>query len=368
MARKPDPLSDSFETDDADGWLGGIVADEDNFDRQTLWGLGLWGVAAVGALTLSLMAGQLPVHAQRTQLAPSDLGDRAGQVEATIQEGRLEARRLAAAIETLNADRDRLFQRLSTLEQGLDLVTGSIRNTEDRPKAAPWPNMAVAPVVESAPATITLPAPAPAPPLMAPVAATAPPAEAERAATMVAARTEPPPAEIPSSLPTPAPSAILALPIPDPQPAAPEADGRPAEDAPVAWAEFGVDLGAANSLNGLRALWRGLARTHGPQLEGLRPLLAVRERNNGLGLQLRLIAGPIKDAAAAARICAALSEAARNCRTTAFDGQRLTLAAEPAETVNPLGKRRSTRTPPASATADPRAAEASSLSTLLGYR
>src|SRR5262249_58216746 len=103
-----------------------------------------------------------------------------------------------------------------------------------------------------------------------------------------------------------------------------------ADETPVAVAAFGLDLGSANTSNGLRTLWRGLVKSHKSQFDGLRPLITVHERR-GQGLQLRLIAGPIKGAAAAARICAALGRAHRDCKTTAFDGQRLTLAAEPAD-------------------------------------
>jgi hypothetical protein len=371
MARKSDPLSDGFGTDDADGWLGGIVADEDDLDRHALWRLGLWGVAAVGALTLGLMSGQLPVNAQRTQVAATEVAGRARQVEATIQENQLEARRLAAAIETLNSDRDRLFARLSSLEQGLDVVTGSIRKADDRPKTTPWPDVTVAPIVESAPATVAPPPAAAtvAPPAAAQTVVATPPSEAEPAPTVVAAHSEPPPAEVPSFTPPRSPSAIEAVPIPDPLPAPIATEVKPAEDSAVALTEFGVDLGAANSIGGTRALWRGLVKSHKAQLDGLRPLITVHERRNGLGLQLRLIAGPIRDAAAAARICAVLSEADRDCKTTAFDGQRLSPVAAPEEKAapaRPQARRKSTRVQPAPAAAPK--PEPSAVSTLLGIR
>jgi len=44
-------------------------------------------------------------------------------------------------------------------------------------------------------------------------------------------------------------------------------------------------------------------------------------------MQLRLAAGPLHDAATAARICAALVEGGRTCETTVFDGQRLAMSA-----------------------------------------
>lgn len=382
MARKSDPLSDSFGTDDSDGWLGGIVADEDAFDRNTLWRLGLWGFAAVSALTLGILSGQLPVNAQRTQLAASDFTGRAKQVEATIQENQLETRRLAAAIATLNSDRDRLFTRLSTIEQGLDVVTGSInKKADDRLAASAWPTTAIAPVVPSTsvgpfimdttPGNIPMPVPEPASSPPAPVAT--PAVDPETAPVSVAARADPQPAESPAPA---SPSSIQAIPIPDPQPAT-EANASLAVETTVAPADFGLDLGAANSINGLRALWRGLIKSHKRQLDGLRPLIAVHERRNGLGLQLRLVAGPIKDAAAAAHICAVLSNAERDCKTAAFDGQRLSLATEPAETAappRPQKQRKPTRVQPAATPARPpersteRSTAGSAFANMLGIR
>lgn len=366
MARKSDPLSDSFGSDDTDGWLGGLVADEDHLDRQTLWRLGLWGVAAVGALTLGILSGQLPVNAHRTPLAADDLTGRASQVEAKMQENLLESRRLAAAIETLNRDRDRVFARVSNLEQGLDVVTGSIKKFDDKPAAVPWPETAGAPVLESAPATIVVPqaVPAPAPPQ--PVVA-APASDPESTATVVAARAEPAPVEPAINKP----SAVQAMPIPEVKSPTTETDAKAADEQPVAPADFAVDLGPANSLNGLRALWRGLLKSHRAQLEGLLPLISIRERRNGLGMQLRLIAGPIKDAATAAQICAALGDADRDCATAAFDGQRLSLANEPEEraapTRPPKQRKPSARRPPEAAQAQAKA-EGSSLSSMLGFR
>jgi hypothetical protein len=359
MARKSDPLSDSFESDDADGWLGGIVADEDGLDRQILWRLGLWGFAAVGALTLGILSGQLPVNAHRPQLAADDFAGRAKEVEAKTQENLLEARRLAAAIETLNGDRDRLFLRLSNLEQGLDVVTGSIKKSDDKPTTLPWPEV-VAPVLASPPATVVVPQATPAPPVAA-----APASEPEGTATAVATRVEPSPAEAAVAKP---PSAVQAMPIPDANPVAIETDTKALEELPVATADFAVDLGAANSLNGLRALWRGLLKSHKAQLEGLRPLIALRERRNGLGLQLRLIAGPIKDAAAVARVCAVLSDADRDCATATFDGQRLSLASEADQRQPTRPAKRKSSAARAPQAAQAKAAENSSLSSMLGFR
>jgi hypothetical protein len=78
----------------------------------------------------------------------------------------------------------------------------------------------------------------------------------------------------------------------------------------------------------LRALWRGLLKANNAELAELRPIIVLREGNTGLGMQLRLAAGPVHDAAEAAKICAALVEGQRTCETTVFDGQRLAMSAD----------------------------------------
>jgi hypothetical protein len=113
--------------------------------------------------------------------------------------------------------------------------------------------------------------------------------------------------------------------------AQPAADETPAatESQPklsVQRTEFGVDVGGANSVAGLRALWRGLlkSRANAP-LAALRPIIVIKENSTGLGMQLRLVAGPLTDAAAAAKICAGIQANERPCETTVFEGQRLTM-------------------------------------------
>jgi hypothetical protein len=84
----------------------------------------------------------------------------------------------------------------------------------------------------------------------------------------------------------------------------------------------------------LRALWRGLLKSHDNKtaLASLQPIMVLRESNTGLGMQLKLAAGPVHDAAEAAKICAALTESSkRTCETTVFDGQRLAMGADEAQ-------------------------------------
>jgi hypothetical protein len=81
----------------------------------------------------------------------------------------------------------------------------------------------------------------------------------------------------------------------------------------------------------LRALWRGLLKTRSnAPLAALQPIIVIKEGNNGLGMQLRLVAGPLTDAAAAAKICATMTENERPCTTTVYDGQHLALKADDA--------------------------------------
>jgi hypothetical protein len=143
---------------------------------------------------------------------------------------------------------------------------------------------------------------------------------------------EPPSAPSPSNAPS---KTVTASPMPPAQPpeamasAPPAADEGPeaTESIPkVQRTEFGVDVGGANSVGGLRALWRGLLKTRAnAPLATLRPIIVIKESSTGLGMQLRLVAGPLTDAAAAAKICAGMTANDRPCEPTVFDGQRLSL-------------------------------------------
>ena len=106
--------------------LGGLLAEEDELDRRALWRIGSWGVAATGAVILAVMANQSSLGLKRDQMAAADLTRQAQQIQSVARETQNEARRLAAAIDTLNSDRDRLYARVTGLEQGLESVTGAI--------------------------------------------------------------------------------------------------------------------------------------------------------------------------------------------------------------------------------------------------
>jgi hypothetical protein len=438
VAKASDPRAGSKDADKA-GLLSGLLAEENEFDRRSLWRIGSWGFAAVGAVVLAVAANQSSMGWRRDQLAAADLTRQAQQIQLLTKESQNETRRLASAIDTLNGDRDRLFARVTVVEQGLDSVTGAINKQstaansasvasappKPMPPASAMPSMIMVPQVvaadnagpsvplpqsQAAPATNaraitpekpketktetkteqakaepakpeqakpaaadaaslpqiasnkpTAPAPTANPPTQPPavVAQTSPPAMAAGKSMMgppdpAAPRlieTSKEPAKEPSKT---AASAVPAPPAPAPDgnaaAAPPKDDDKPELDADAAndadkstiqRTEFAVELGSANSIGGLRALWRGLlkSRDNKTALGDLQPIIVLRESNTGLGMQLKLAAGPLHDAAEAARICAALTESnKRTCETTVFDGQRLAMGNEETAQPSPAAK------------------------------
>jgi hypothetical protein len=412
LARKTDHLAD-LEADDTGGVLSNLLAEEDELDRRALWRLGSWGVGATAAVVLAVMANQSSLGLKQDQVAAADIARQAQQIQSVAKETHNEARRLAAAIDTLNSDRDRLYSRVTSLEQGLDSVTGAIARQGSTPAPPPVANQeppaatqnppSPAPVATTATAT-DKPAAAIAEPAPAAVYSAAKDAAKTDAVNAESARLEAAKAEMtkadlaksdlaksdlakpdlakveaakadtfkpepakpspatplmaaPSMMAPPdpaaskliepgkAPNPVIASPIPDVVASAAdaEADDDAAPKVSLQRTEFGVDLGTANSVNGLRALWLGLlkSRSNAP-LTALRPIIVIKEGTNGLGMQLRLVAGPLNDAGAAARICAVLTENKRPCETAIFDGQRLSLKADdpPTTAAKPVPHRR----------------------------
>src|SRR5712672_1277671 len=157
MGKNTDHLASRFETENTGGVLTGFLAEEEALDRSALWRLGSWGVAAVGVVIVALLANQSSIGWRREQVVAADLVRQSQQIQAVASENQNEARRLASAIDTLNSDRDRLYSRVTVLEQGLDSVTGAIARQNSATAAATVPLTAeIRPVLQS-------PASAPAP-------------------------------------------------------------------------------------------------------------------------------------------------------------------------------------------------------------
>ena len=126
MGKNPDNLAGHFEAENTGGWLDGFLADEGVLDRRALWRLGSWGVASVGCVIVALLANQSSISVRRDQIAAADLARQSQLIQSVARESQSEARQLASAIDTLGSDRDRLYSRVTALEQGLDSVTGTI--------------------------------------------------------------------------------------------------------------------------------------------------------------------------------------------------------------------------------------------------
>src|ERR1700733_4727904 len=126
MAKVSDRLRGGFDKEETGGALSGLLAEEDEFDRRTLWRLGTWAAVSVGAVVVALIANQSSIGMRHEQTASADLLKQAQQLQLTARESQNETRRLASAVDTLNSDRDRLYSRVAVIEQGLDSVTGAI--------------------------------------------------------------------------------------------------------------------------------------------------------------------------------------------------------------------------------------------------
>lgn len=274
-------------------------------DMQSLTRLGIWGGAAAAGLLLVAIATYTEGGQRRLALAfqggnaPTQIAAAEDVRRGLVRDAEIENRRLADQLRNLSVDRDRLLARMTVLERNYEDVTGSISKLNNPPKPPP---------PEPAPAA---PAAAAPPPEVAPVASV-PAAVPERAA--------PPPAP---AQPAPPPVQAAVAPAPPPQQAA-AAPAEPAPEGVPARTEFGVDLGGAPNLAALRNAWERIRRTHSSSLEGLRPVIGIRDGRGGQ-VELRLVVGPIGNAANAAKLCATLAMAGLSCQPTTFDGQRLAL-------------------------------------------
>jgi hypothetical protein len=252
------------------------------FGVADLWRMALWGVAAAGALALVAFAAT-------SQIGRNRMAHVAGEVKAVTQASApkrprefdaREGQKLAEAIKTLSADYSRVSARVASLERSIDNMSGIVARAE---KSQPRPR-----------------GPAPQVPTV------------DEALPIAAA------AELVTS-------SINSVPIPLPAPSPPTGQRQDRPSSQTAKVEFGLDIGGARSLDGLRTLWGAALQRHSAQLDGLQPIIHLRERPRSAGPELRLVAGPIQNAAAAAKLCGLISAAGGICQPALFDGQRLAL-------------------------------------------
>lgn len=358
------PRPSGSPPDSTGGWVARLIADEPAYDGRMLWRIGSWGTAGIAALVMAIYVAQSPLGMARHERdARADaMLHQQERLQKQMADGQMELRRLASAVDVLNGDRDRVFARVTSLEQGVETITGSIERKPSETGSGSTPGET--PVIgaseskASQPATSTPPM-ASAPSLPAELLSAVPmpqtaaiaPAAASDSRDVKPARIEaggetPPHGVTPPAAATGAGAAIPAPPAISAENA--KSDNASAADKPVERTQFGVALGGAGSVGGLRALWSRLVKTNGEALANLQPIIAIRENQGGRGVQLRLIAGPLADAAAASRICAALlaKDKEGDCETAVFDGQRLPVARSKASRPVEPAKRKETRSRP----------------------
>ena len=270
------------------------------------------------------------------------------------QVSEFEIARLNDALRALSAERERLAVRVEQLERSVGDITASVNSVKERAAPATADAQSEAKLTSVSPAPtaaisaepVEQPSPRPTPP--GAIAQSAPPASVQAAAPPAveleparpAASRATRPNQVLAVRPPPPPKAlkpVAAPPTQIPPPAAAakspptqvaqimSAAGSPAAESGASKTEFAIDLGGDMSIDGLRARWANIKGNHGAALEGMRPLVSVREGTKPGTVELRLIAGPVANAGDAAKVCASLQTKGIACRATEFDGQRLSL-------------------------------------------
>jgi hypothetical protein len=297
-----------------DAGLRALLEDEEPFGWDRFGRLAAWAALAIVSVLAVAIAARTEAGSRRLAASrlksPSAEAVRVAPVPtapmaANTFNSEVEARRLSEAVRLLAADRDRLLARISALEHNLDDVTGSIGPAKAMGEASSSSAQPSLPAQkpETAAVSITMSPPT------APPGEPAAPAEPVKSAPDVAAGK--------TARDGAAPARIAAA-----HNAAVPTNGS---ESVATKTEFGIDIGGDVSISALRTLWTTTKSGYPALLEGLRPVVAIRENGAGGKVELRLIAGPLANAATAARLCAALTAAGRACEATVFDGQRLAL-------------------------------------------
>jgi len=265
-------------------------------ELSTLLWLGGWGGAAVIALAALAIASQTKTAGERLRqvfainepAAIAQMPPRVTRLESDVQ-------LLSAQVRALTVERDRLAGRITLLESSIDDITGAIKRQAAATAAAVAAK--AAPPAPSAPATTT-------------AAATPSPASAPAPATTAAAPEPKSAAPTAAAVPLP-PTRVASVTTNEPAPAQPVTSPN----------EFGLDLGGAATLDGIRQRWTTVKANFGPLLSGMYPL-AAREHRPGAS-SYRLVVGPLPNSPAAAGLCAHFTAARTACRSVKFDGEQI---------------------------------------------
>jgi hypothetical protein len=245
---------------------------------RKLRNLTIWISSAAVAVALAVLAGRSQVGAERlyAMFHPSRAQQTANKFDAETV-----TRQLADALRVLASNDEQLRNRIAAVEHDLDDVTGSIRQVaaaSEAKQADAGPTVsATAALTASGAAPLDLPA----------SSAAVSPSEPAKPAAVVG---------------TPAPAATQAA-------------------APT---QYGVDIGSGLSLQALRARWQTLRQEHPALLEGMQPIVTVREAPRSK-IELRLVVGPLAQPGAASQLCQALTMFGLFCQPAVYDGQHLAL-------------------------------------------
>jgi hypothetical protein len=296
---------------------------DERFDMRAMWRLAGWGGVAAFALILVAVVSVSEGGSQRLAATATSVETPPLRAELPVRQvatvavppfqNPAETKRLAAQVRTLVADRDRLAERVASLEQHLDDLTGSIKRLAEIP----------APPSKPVPQT----------------SAQAQPKHSSAA--------EPPTIRSPLAMP----AVTTAKPWPDRlKPQAESQEGKPSQpieqtaeadsaaqdatqqDVPmppvrVATAEpelsnkFAIALAGASSLEVARLQWAAVKANFGPAMAALQPRALVERR--GSATHYRLVAGPLPTYAAALRLCARIVAAHAICQPVRYGGEPL---------------------------------------------
>jgi hypothetical protein len=292
-------------------------------DEPSTWTTyAMWGGVAIAGVLAVILAASLS-RDQAAEVPSASVPAIASPAPVIIRNDPAvlaETQRLVEAVRSLSDDRDRLIARLDQMERALGDVTAAIPRERNAGTAQAAPPQTTASTQQLLSPLSVLPATEPARTAAAPasVAAALPP-DAGRMAEPESGRPMPlgEVARDAGKAGKPAPLANIAVPQPRPRAESPT-------ESVGTRTEFAIDVGGDASMEGLKNLWATIRTNNSQLLDGLKPLVSMRENRHGV-MELRLIVGPLSNASSAARLCAALATTGITCQATQFDGQRLAL-------------------------------------------
>ena len=247
------------------------------FTMQRLRRLTVWATSAAFALLVAVLAARTPIGLQRVALAFNGGDVRQADAQPTF-DAEAATEHLAQVVRGLAANDAEIKTRLSAIEQDMSDVTGSVSKQIAAARAASAER------------------------------------RSDNGPTVMTTATESTALNTPDA--TPQATAVLLASIQPPVDASVPAIPR---------AEFGVDIGSGATIQALRTRWAAIHDAHPQLLEGLQPVVSIKEVAHANRVELRLIAGPIAQPATAAQLCSALAAFGQFCQPTFFDGQHITL-------------------------------------------